>query len=57
MNLRVAVSGEGKPHEWRTRSESEPEEGVLVGGGRRETKWSTHAQGEVPVTRNGGPHQ
>ena len=39
------------------RSESEPEEGVLVGGGRRETKWSTHAQGEVPVTRNGGPHQ
>ena len=28
MNLRVAVAGEVKPHEMRSRSESEPEEGV-----------------------------
>ena len=38
MSLRVAVTGKAKPHEGRSRSESEPEEGVLVGGGRRETK-------------------
>ena len=28
MNLRVAVAGEVKHHEMRSRSESEPEEGV-----------------------------
>ena len=28
MNLRVTITGEVKPHEWRNRSESEPEEGV-----------------------------
>ena len=28
MNLRVAVAGEGKGDDLRTRSESEPEEGV-----------------------------
>ena len=28
MNLRVTVSGKGKGHEVRTRSESEPEQGV-----------------------------
>ena len=39
------------------RSESEPEQGVIVGGGRRETKWSTHGQDEVRVTPDGGPHQ
>ena len=32
MNLRVTVSGEGKCLETRTRSESEPEEGVESGG-------------------------
>ena len=38
MNLRVAVAGEVERHEAPSRSESEPEEGVLVGGGRRETE-------------------
>ena len=69
MNLRVAVTGKDKRHETRIRSESEPEEGevvsqetkrtlcVRVGGGRRETKLSTHVQGEVRVTPDGGPHQ
>ena len=57
MSLRVAVTGEAKPHEGRSRSESEPDEGVLVGGGRRETKRSTHVQDEVRVTPDGGPHQ
>ena len=38
MNLRVAVSGEAKRNDARTRSESESEEGVLVTGGRRETE-------------------
>ena len=39
MNLRVAVAGEVKAHEGRSRSESESEQGVFaVGGGRRETK-------------------
>ena len=28
MNLRVTITGEVKPLEWRNRSESEPEEGV-----------------------------
>ena len=37
MNLRVAVTGEVKPHEGCSRSESESEQGVLVSGGRRET--------------------
>ena len=35
--LRVAVAGEAKRHQARSRSESEPEEGVEVGHGRRET--------------------
>ena len=38
MNLRVAVAGKVKDDDIRIRSESEPEQGVLVGGGRRETK-------------------
>ena len=38
MNLRVAVAGEANPQERSIRSASEPEEGVLVGGGRRETE-------------------
>jgi hypothetical protein len=38
MNLRVAVTGKVKGHEARSRSESEPEEGAIVVGGRRETK-------------------
>ena len=38
MNLRVTVTSEVKRHESRIRSEGEPEEGVLVGSGRRETK-------------------
>jgi hypothetical protein len=38
MNLRVAITGEVNPPEWSIRSASEPEQGVLVGGGRRETK-------------------
>ena len=29
MSLRVAVTGKAKPHEGRSRSESEPEEGVF----------------------------
>ena len=56
MNLRVTVSGQVKEHEFPSRSESEPEEGVRVLGGRRETERSTHVQVEVPVTRNGGPN-
>ena len=31
--------------------------GRLVGGGRRETWWSTHGQVEVSVKRYGGPNQ
>lgn len=57
MNLRVTMSGKDKCQESRIQSESEPETGVLVRWGRRETKWSTLAQVEVRVTPNGGPHQ
>ena len=32
MNLRVAVSGEVKEHEFRSRSESESEQGAKSGG-------------------------
>ena len=32
MNLRVTVAGEVKPHEGRSRSESEPEQGVQSAG-------------------------
>ena len=38
MNLRVAVTGKVNREDTGSRSESEPEQGVLVGGGRRETK-------------------
>ena len=38
MNLRVAISGKVKDDDVPSRSESEPEQGVSVGGGRRETK-------------------
>ena len=37
MSLRVAVAGEAKRQQARSRSESEPEEGAEVGHGRRET--------------------
>ena len=37
MSLRVAVSGEAKRDDARSRSESESEEGDLVGRGGRET--------------------
>ena len=35
--VKIAVAGEAKRHQARSRSESEPEEGVEVGHGRRET--------------------
>ena len=39
MNLRVAVAGEVKDNDVRSRSESESEQGAVeVSGGRRETK-------------------
>ena len=38
MNLRVAVTGEVKGENARSRSESESEQGEVVGGGRRETE-------------------
>ena len=38
MNLRVTVSGKVKENDFPSRSESEPEEGVQVIGGRRETE-------------------
>ena len=38
MSLRVAAAGEVNRDDAGSRSESEPEEGVSVGGGRRETR-------------------
>ena len=38
MSLRVAVACKVEGLEARSRSESEPEEGVVVRGGRRETE-------------------
>ena len=38
MSLRVALTGEVKRDDARSRSESEPEQGALVGVGRRETR-------------------
>ena len=37
MSLRVIVTGEVKHRKVRSRSESESEQGVIVGGDRRET--------------------
>ena len=38
MSLRVSVAGEVKRLRRVSRSESEPEQGVLVGGAERETR-------------------
>ena len=38
MNLRVTVSGKVKENDFPSRSESEPEQGDSVIGGRRETE-------------------
>ena len=44
MNLRVAVTGEVKPHEGRSRSESESEEGA-------ESVVADAKPGDLPVAR------
>ncbi len=57
MILRVTVTGEVKCHEITEPKRKRAWIGRIVSGGRRETKWSTLGQVEVPVTQSGGPNR
>ena len=56
MNRRVTLRSEVKVLEYRSRRETESEQGDLVAWSRPEAERSSHGQAEALVTHRGGPN-